>query len=98
MKELVERYEELNNQIKKLTDEKEQVKAEIRFNMINLNLEKHKIDNYNIYYQHQSRNSLDKKKLKEYISDEDLNKCYNVTEFTVIKVLTDEKLSTMDFV
>jgi len=95
MKELLKKYEEINSKIKELTEEKEAIKAEIRLYMINNNLDKHKIDNYNIYYSKQQRNNLDKKKLKNYISDEDLEKCYNISEYTVLKVLTDDKLSQM---
>ena len=95
MKEILKRYEKINNDMKVLLEEKEQIKAEIRLYMINNNYNKHKIDNYNISYSTQSRNSLDKIKLKEFVSEEDLEKCYKKSEFTMIKVLTDEQLSKM---
>jgi hypothetical protein len=95
MKEILKRYEQVNNEMKVLTEEKEQIKAEIRLYMINNKYQKHKIDNYNISYSLQSRNSLDKIKLKEFVSDEDLKKCYKKSEYTVVKVLTDDQLEKM---
>jgi hypothetical protein len=95
MIELLKKHSELNNEIKRLTEELEAVKAELRLYMVNNNLEYYKNSNYNIYYSVQKRNSLEKDKLKLFISEEDLNKCYKTTEFTVLKVLSDEQLSTM---
>lgn len=95
IKELLNKHSELNIKIKELTEELEAVKSEIRLYMINNKLEYNKVDNYNIYYNTQKRNSLDKNKLKSYITEEDLEKCYKSTEYTVLKILSDEQKETM---
>jgi len=95
MIELLKRFEKIKEDIKKLEEEKKSIQAEIKLYMINNNLEKHRIDNFNIYYNIQKRNNLNRDLLKNYISEDDLKNCYTITEIPIIKILSDETLSKM---
>lgn len=92
---LMNDYFNINNQIKELESKRDRIKAEIKLFMVNSDSEKYNYNGHLVSYKSQCRKTLDKDKLLNFISEDNLNECYKNSEFKVLKILSKESLDKM---
>jgi signal transduction protein with GAF and PtsI domain len=86
MNKLIEKFLELNEKKKEIENELEEIKKDIKLNMKAEELNLYVSDSATVYYSEVKRSNLDKTKLTSFISNEDLEKCYNETTFDKLEV------------
>jgi len=92
MNELIKKYYEIKEQLDNLKNEQDVVKAEIRLNMKTQELDFFESDNETqITLRSQTRESLDKKKVQEYLSTEQYFSVIKTSTFDVLKITTKEQ-------
>ena len=89
--ELIKEHLEIKKQIDELTEKDNAVKAEIKLYMTQENLEKYEDSTGNLVsFKEQTRESLDKKKIRELIGDIHFKEVVKVSTFGVLKILSKE--------
>ncbi len=93
--ESIDKHFVLTEQIKKLKEEDDEIKKDIKLFMRTNGEEKYEGDNGIISYKENTRNTLDKKKVQEFITEEQFNECMKTSTFDVLKIISNESLDKM---
>ena len=84
--ELIEKYLQLNEKKKEVEAELAEVKKDLKLEMRMDDLKEYDNETANVYYSEVKRNNLDKKKLVNYITKEELEQCYTESVYDKLDV------------
>jgi len=89
--ELIQQHLEIKTQVDGLKNEDEAIKAEIKLKLKEANMERYEDSSNNLVtLKEQTRESLDKAKVKALIGDEKYDTVVNKTKFEVLKIFSKE--------
>jgi len=92
LEELINKRLEIVNNIKNLTETKEEIEAQIKMIMVQKNLEKFETKNGNIAtYKEITCNRLNKSLVEKYVSEEDFEKCFKPSTSTRLTIVSAEE-------
>ena len=97
MKDLLQQYFEKKDELDRVTEELNMLKAELKSGMITMNEEVFEDDETGamITYKEQERKTLDKKKVEQKLAPEVFNECFKTSTFSVLRVMSKEDRERM---
>ena len=84
--DLIKKHLELKEQIDELTKQDEEIKKDIKLEMRAANLTDYETENAIITFKEVKKQVLDKELVREYVDDEDFNKCFKESSYDMLTV------------